>query len=218
MWCIGELTAEYIRRMEEILDLYESKYDLFEPVVCLDEKPVKLRSDSRASIPMQPGRPLKRDYEYVRHGKVNVFCSVEPKAGKHFAKATPNRTAPEFAKMLSDIARRYPKARKIHLVMDNLNTHFEKSLIEHFGERRGKKLWRRFKPHYTPTHGSWLNQAETEIGIFIGHYVGKSRVPDLTTLQAKVRAWNYEANARRIKFNWRFTKAKARKKMGYKNV
>jgi DDE superfamily endonuclease len=218
MWCIGELTKKYILRMEDILDLYDEKYDPKRPVVCLDEKPVVLREDSRPSIPARPGRPLKRDYEYIRHGKVNVFCSVEPKAGKHFAKATPNRSGPQFAMMLSDIARRYPKAKKIHLVMDNLSTHTKKMLIDHFGKERGKRLWRRFKVHYTPTHGSWLNQAETEIGIFIGQYVGKSRVPNLTVLKRKVAAWNEEANAKRILFNWCFTKAKARKTMGYKKV
>jgi DDE superfamily endonuclease len=176
MWCIGNLTEEYIFRMEDILDLYDDKYDPKRPVVCLDEKPVVLREDTRVSMPVRPGSPLKRDYEYIRHGKANAFCSVEPKAGRHFAKATPNRTAPEFAKMLAAIARRYPDAKKIHLVMDNLNTHVEKSLTDHFGKKRGRRLWQRFEVHYTPKHASWLNQAETEIGIFIGQYVGKTRV------------------------------------------
>lgn len=210
MWCIGELTDEYIHRMKDILDLYEEKYDPKRPIVCLDEKPIVIREDSRPSIPVRPGRPLKRDYEYIRHGKVNLFCSVEPKAGKHFAKATPNRTSPQFAMMLADIARRYPQAKKIRLVMDNLSTHTKKALVDHFGKKRGNKLWRRFEPHYTPTHGSWLNQAETEISIFTRHYVGKSRLPDLQTLKRKAKAWNKEANEKRIKFDWRFTKAKAR--------
>jgi hypothetical protein len=210
MWCVGILTDEYIKRMLNILRLYERKYDPEQPVVCLDEKPIKLREDSRESIPLRRGHPLKRDYEYIRHGKVNLFCSVEPKAGKHFCKATPNRTSPQFAMMLADISKKYRRAKKIHLVVDNLSTHSKKALVDHFGKKRGEKLWQRFKLHYTPTHGSWLNQAETEIGIFMGHYVGKTRVPDLDTLKRKARAWNKESNEKRIKFNWRFTTKKAR--------
>lgn len=116
--------------------------------------------------------------------------------------------------ILADISKKYRRAKKIHLVVDNLSTHSKKALVDHFGEDRGEKLWQRFKLHYTPTHGSWLNQAETEIGIgigiFVGHYIGKTRVPDIDTLKKKATAWNKESNEKRIKFNWRFTTKKAR--------
>lgn len=217
MWCVGELTDEYIKRMEDILDLYEEEDDSNRPVVCIDEKLFQLLSDVRPSIPMKPGRILKRDYEYKRESTANIFCAVEPKAGKHFIKTTPNRTGKEFAQFMRELARRYPRAAKIRLVMDNLNTHNEKTLIAHLGPRRGENLWNRFEVHYTPTHGSWLNQAETAIGIFVGQYVGKTRVSTLAGLRKKTRAWNKEANERGVKFEWKFTKKIARKKMGYQN-
>ena len=111
----------------------------------------------------------------------------------------------------------YPYVEKIQLVMDNLNTHNEKTLKSHLGPKRGANLWKKFEVHYTPLHGSWLNQAETAIGIFIGQYVGRSRVPDLPALRRKTKAWNKNANKENIKFEWKFTKKKAREKMGYKN-
>jgi hypothetical protein len=108
---------------------------------------------------MAPGRPARRDYEYARCGTANVFCVVEPKTGRHQTHATKNRTATQFARALKRITR-YPAARTIHLVLDNLNTHREKSLIATFGAQAGHRLWRRFTVHYTPKHGSWLNPAD----------------------------------------------------------
>ena len=201
--------------MESILDLYEREYNPKEPVVCMDEKLIQLLSDVRAPIPMKPGRIFKRDYEYKRGSTANIFCSVEPKVGKHFIKATPNRTGKEFSHFLRDLVRRYPGIKKIHLVMDNLNTHNEKTLIAHQGPKRGRNLWKRFEVHPTPNHASWLNQAETAIGLFAGQYIGRSRVPDLIVLRRKVAAWNKESNEKRIKFELKFTKKNARKKMKY---
>src|SRR5262249_41034002 len=154
-----------VERMEALLDLYERPLDPKEPVICLDERPVQLLDFERFRVPCGPGRIAKQDYEYVRCGTANLFCSVEPKAGRHRIRATPNRKAPAFAEEMRDIVRRYPHARTIHVVLDNLNTHSEKSLVERFGLRRGRRLWNRFTVHYTPKHGSWLNQAEIEIGL-----------------------------------------------------
>ena len=140
MWCVPVLDDEYLRRMENLLDLYEKPLDPDEPVICLDEKPIQLLGESRSPLAMKPGKTLRRDAEYVRQGTANVFCAVEPKAGLHMPKATLGRTGVDFAKMLREVADRYSDARIIHLVVDNLSTHKEKSLIDAFGPERGAGL------------------------------------------------------------------------------
>jgi hypothetical protein len=127
MWCVAKLDEECIRRMADVLAIYEKPLSEEEPVVCIDEKPVVLHQDTRAPLPARPARLARRDYEYKRCGTANVFCGVEPKAGRHFLKPTPNRSAGEFADYLLEMVARYPEARTIHLVMDNLNTHGRKS-------------------------------------------------------------------------------------------
>lgn len=218
MWCVPRLDKEFIERMEDLLELYERPLDPREPVVCLDERPVKLHDDARKGSNVKPGRPVRYDYEYVRRGTANVFCVVEPLAGRHITKPTATRHGSEFAKLLTDIARRYPKAKTIHLVMDNLSTHFLSSLTGHYGDRRGRALWRRFTVHYTPKHGSWLNQAEIEIGVLNRQCLGRRRIPTLEKLRDEVRVWNRGANQRRQRINWRFTRAKARKRFGYSTL
>lgn len=215
MWCIGELTEEYVEKMEDVLAVYEKPYDPKEPVVCLDERPLTLHDEVRATIPARPGRIRKRDGEYVRCGTANAFCGVEPKAGRHFTKVTRNRKGPEFAKIVWRIVRAYPKAKTIHLIMDNLNTHKEKSLQGHFGERIGSKIWGRITVHYTPKHGSWLNQAEIEISVFSRQCLGKDRIPEIGEMRRRVRAWNQRANRAKIKIDWNFTRRDARKKFKY---
>src|ERR1700682_5651833 len=158
MWCIADLDAEYLRKMEDVLAVYEKPYRAAEPVVCLDEKPVSLHADLRAPLPARPGQVAKRDNEYKRCGTANVFCAVEPKAGKHFTFPTPDRSALELARVLNRIISSYPFARTIHLVMDNLNIHCRKTLTDYFGEQEGAYLWNRLSVHYTPKHGSWLNR------------------------------------------------------------
>jgi hypothetical protein len=147
MWCVAELDEEYIRRMEDVLPVYENPPSEREPVVCIDEKPVVLHADVRPSRPLQPGRVLRRDSGYERRGTANAFCGVEPKAGRHFTKATPDRSSPQFADYLLEIAEHYPGADTIHLVMDNLSSHTRKALVERFGEKAGDWLWDRFTVH-----------------------------------------------------------------------
>jgi transposase len=216
MWCVAELNPEYIEKMEDVLATYEKPYTAAEPVVCLDEKPVTLHADLRPPIPAAPGRTAKRDNEYKRCGTANVFCAVEPKAGRHFTLPTPNRSAAEFAQALETVVRSYPGARKIHLVMDNLNIHGRKSLTDYFGEERGGLIWNRLTVHYTPKHGSWLNQAEIEISLFSRQCLGKRRIPTLSILRRESRAWNRQVNRHRVKINWQFTRKRARAKFSYK--
>ena len=200
MWCVAELDEEYIRRMEDVLKLYEEPLSEEEPVVCIDEKPVVLHQDIRAPLPARPGKLARRDYEYKRCGTANVFCGVEPKAGRHLLKPTPRRSAAEFAD---------------YLVLDNLNTHGRKALTQRYGEKLGGLLWDRFTIHYTPKHGSWLNQAEIEVSMLSRQCLGERRIPDLTMLRKEVAAWNRRLNRDKTTIEWNFTRKQARRKLHY---
>src|SRR6266699_633783 len=149
MWCLAQLDDEYITQMEDVLALYEKPYRSAEPVICLDERPVSLHGDVRPSRPARPGHIAKRDNEYKRCGTANIFALVEPKAGRHFTCATPNRSAAQFVQVVQRLVAAYPFARKIHLVMDNLNIHCRKSLTDHLGDQQGRYVWSRLK---VPTH------------------------------------------------------------------
>ncbi len=215
MWCVPELDEDYIAKMEDVLETYERPYNEQEPVLCLDEKPVTLHADIRPTVPAQPGREARRDSEYERRGTANVFCAVEPKAGRHFTFPTPDRSGFEFARVICNLALAYPAAETIHLVMDNLNIHRCKSLKDAFGAEVGGEIWDRFTVHYTPKHGSWLNQAEIEIGIFARQCLGNRRLPDLKTLRRQTRAWNRRINRAGTKINWLFDRKAAQRKFGY---
>jgi hypothetical protein len=216
MWCVAELDEDYIAKMEDVLALYEKPYRSAEPVLCLDEKPVCLHADVRPSRPMRSGHIAKRDNEYKRYGTANIFAVVEPKAGRHFTRATANRSAAQFALVIQDLVTAYPFARKIHLVMDNLNIHCRKSLTDHFGGPLGGYLWSRLKVHYTPKHGSWLNQAEIELSLVSRQCLGTRRIPQLAFLQPEIQSWNARANRDRTRIQWQFTRKAARLKFGYK--
>ena len=216
MWCVAELNAEYMHKMEDVLRTYERPYDAAEPVVCIDEKPVTLHSDVRPPTPASPGKVAHRDNEYRRCGTAHVFCAVEPQAGQHFTQPTARRSALDFARMAAQIAISYPAAKTIHLVLDNLNIHCRKSLVGCYGEECGDYLWKRFSVHYTPKHGSWLNQAEIEISLFSRQCLGQRRIGDLPSLAKEAGAWNRRANRSRVKINWRFDRQKARRKFRYK--
>jgi hypothetical protein len=216
MWCVADLDEDYIAKMEDVLEVYERSYDPQEPVVCLDEKPVTLHADVRPPSPAKPGREARRDNEYKRCGTANVFCAVEPKAGRHFTFPTPDRSGFEFAQVAVTLALEYPEAKTIHLVLDNLNIHRRKALRDAFGAEMATEVWNRFTVHYTPTHGSWLNQAEIEIGIFARQCLGTRRIPSLKILHREARTWNRRMNRDRITINWKFDRKAARRKFGYK--
>ena len=216
MWVVADLDEDYISKMEDVLEVYERPYDSQEPVVCLDEKPITLHADVRPASPAKPGREARRDNEYERCGTANVFCTVEPKVGRHFTFATPDRSGFEFAQVAVHWALAYPTAKTIHRVMDNLNIHSRKSLAAVLGAGMATEVWDHFTIHYTPTHGSWLNQAEIEIGIFTRQCLGKRRIPDLKILRREANAWNRRMNRNRVKIAWKFDRKTARRKFGYK--
>ena len=216
MWCIpGELDDQYIERMERLLDLYAEPEKPEEPLVCLDEKTTLLRDDKRPPRPGKPGSIKKRDYEYKRNGSGNVFMAVAPKLGQRQTFVRQRRTGKDFAEVLREVANAYPGARKIHLVMDNLNTHFKKSLITHLGEEEADSIWSRFELYYTPKHASWLNMAELEISVLSRQAIGKGRIPSVEALEERVRPWTEARNLSSAKIKWGFTSAKAREIFRY---
>lgn len=152
MWCIPTLTPEFIERMEDVLDLYAKPYNPREPVICFDEKSKQLLEDIKHPQQANKGKLRRRDYEYKRRGAVNIFLSVEPYAGYRSAIATKRRTKADFARELRRIIQlpRYQRAKTIHIVLDNLNTHNEQSLEETFGKQKTKKIMRHIRFHYTP--------------------------------------------------------------------
>jgi transposase len=166
-----------------------------------------LRGASRPCRPMGPGRIAREDYEYVRHGTANIYCIVEPKVGRHLTHATRDRKAPRFVRALQRLARRYRKARTIHLIMDNLNLHGRGAVMSVLGAKRGAALWARFTPHYTPKHGSWLNPAEIEASLWSRECHGRDRVDSFEALCDRTRAWTARADRARRKIIWRFTTA-----------
>ena len=213
MWCIGRLTEEYRQRMYDLLDLYARPLRSGEPVICLDEKSKQLLKEPCTPLPIRPGTPVRQDYEYVRGGTCNLFVAVEPKGGRRTVLVTDRRAKPDFVAFVQYLLNTvYAKARRVHLVMDNLNTHFRKCFEEVLGVKAAKALLRRVIFHYTPKHASWLNMAEIEIGILDRQCLDR-RLPDRATLAAEVDAWQQRRNADQCGIVWSFTRQDADMKM-----
>lgn len=214
MWCIGTLTEEYRRRMYALLELYARPMARAEPVICIDEKSLQLIGHSRAPLPMSTHSPAKVDYEYVRHGTTNLFVAVEPKAGRRIVSVTEHRGKADFVAFIGELlSTAYAKARRIHLVLDNLNIHFKKCFDDVLGKRAASKLLRRVQFHYTPKHASWLNMAEIEIGILSRQCLDR-RVASRQLLQSEVDAWQQARNAQHTTIEWKFTRQDADQKLG----
>jgi hypothetical protein len=214
MWCIGALTEEYRERMYDLLDLYARPFKSSEPVVCLDEKSKQLLRDTRQPLPVKPGALAKHDYEYARAGTCNLFVAVEPKGGRRTVTITDHRAKTDFVSFVQHLLNRvYARARRIHLVVDNLNTHFRQCFEEVLGIREARTLLRRVEFHYTPKHASWLNMAEIEIGILDRQCLDR-RLPDRATISAAVAAWQSRRNSENRCIEWSFTRQDADRKMG----
>jgi hypothetical protein len=199
--------------MEDGLDLYEEAYDPRYPTVCLDEKPVVLHEQARPVLPLAPGRPERRDYEYVRRGTANLFVVVEPLAGWRRVTPTQQRTTVDYAQQLRSLSDEiYPEAQYIRLVQDNLNTHTLASLYAVYPPAEARRIASRFEVHYTPKHGSWLNMAEIEISVFARGCLSRP-VADFETLGRRVKTLQTERNAARCTIHWQFTSQQARTKL-----
>ncbi len=198
--------------MEMVLDVYKRPYDARYPVVCMDESPKQLISETKTPIPASPGQLYRSDYEYKRCGICNIFMSCEPLAGKRMVKITERKTRRDWAQFLKELAELYKNAEKIILVMDNLSTHTPGSFYETFRPEKAKALWERFEFVYTPKHGSWLNMAEIELNVLIGQCLGR-RIDNIEEVEREVSAWQKHRNNKNSKVNWQFSEEDARIKL-----
>jgi hypothetical protein len=199
--------------MEDILALYSQPYDSQEPLVCMDETSKQLVGESRRAIPTRPGKLLRYDYEYKRHGTCNVFMVCEPLGGKRWVRVTKQRTKVDWAHLIKDLVdRQYPKATRIKVVMDNLNTHSPASLYEAFEPAEAQRLLRRLDFHYTPKHGSWLNIAEIELSVLQRQCLNR-RIATAPQMTHEVSAWEQHRNTHATRINWQFTTDDARIKL-----
>jgi hypothetical protein len=214
MWCIGVLTEDYRQRMYALLELYARPLSKAEPVICIDEKSLQLIAHSRAALPMTAAHgTTKHDYEYVRNGTTNLFVAVEPKGGQRIVEVTEQRGKIDFVAFVGDLlTHAYAKARHVHLVLDNLNTHFKKSFDDVLGKRAAAKLLRRVHFHYTPKHASWLNMAYIEFRTLSRQCLDR-RIPSRQLLQSEVNAWQEARNDQERTIDWKFTRQDADQKL-----
>jgi len=204
--------------MYGLLALYAKPLRCDEPVICIDEKSLQLIGHSRQPLLMVPGAPAKHDYEYVRKGTTNLFVAVEPKAGHRVVSVTDHRGKTDFVGFVQGLlTETYATARRVHLVLDNLNTHFRKCFEDVLGKRAASALLGRVRFHYTPKHASWLNMAEIEIGILSRQCLDR-RLPTPNLLQREVDAWQIDRNAKRRTIQWKFTRQDADRKLGHRYV
>ena len=210
-WCIPpKQNAEFVCKMEDVLEVYKRPYDPKRPVVCLDETSKQLIGEAATPVPGAPGQVAHYDYEYVRNGVANIFMICEPLARQREVEVTDRRTKKDYAMCLRKIAdEMYPDAEVIVLVQDNLNTHSPASLYEAFAPVEVRRLMNRFEVHYTPKHGSWLDMAEIELGI-LGRQCLARPINNMDDLRREVVAWKKARNAEGTKVNWQFTTADAR--------
>jgi hypothetical protein len=213
MWCIEKIDEEYERRMMDVLEVYERPYDPKKPVICLDEKSVQLLGEGRPFIPGKPGQVKRTDYEYERHGTVNLFVMVEPKGKRHRVTVTKRRTKADFAKEMDRIVMgMYRAADTVVLVTDNLNIHSPKTILDALGEKRGQAIVEKIEWHYTPKHASWLDMAEIAIHALSTQCLNQ-KIPTFQKMQKHTAAWTKDRNKKAVGIHWQFTREKARKKM-----
>jgi len=199
--------------MEDVLAVYKRPRDPECPLVCLDETSKQLVAETRVPVPMKPGRPARFDYEYERNGVANLFMAFAPLEGWRHVEVTDRHAAVDYAHVLKDLADvHFAKAKTIVLVQDNLSTHSKASLYEAFPAAEARRLVERFEWHYTPKHGSWLDLAESELGVLSSQCLDR-RIPDKQALTDEVAAWNDDRNAHHTKADWQFTTDDARIKL-----
>jgi len=214
MWCIPKVNAEFVARMEDVLDLYAEAPDPLRPVVCFDETPRQLIGEERVPIRAEPGKPARVDYEYVRNGTANVFMFVDVNRPWRHAKVTDQRTCIDFAECMRDLVdEHYPEAEKIRVVLDNLSAHSAAALYQAFEPAEARRILSRLEFHFTPKHASWLNMVEIEIGVMVKQCLDR-RIADKATLISEIAAWERRRNAVKARINWMFTVDRARQKMG----
>ena len=189
-WVIPpDANSGFVAAMEDVLETYQKPRDPDRPLVCLDETSKQLIVETRAPIPARPGRAVRHDYEYERNGVTNIFMMFAPLEGWRQVKVTNRHAAADYAQVLKELSDvHFPDAQQIRLVQDNLSTHTPASLYAAFPAAEARRLTKRFEWHYTPKHGSWLDMAESELGVLSSQCLSR-RIADKQTLQREVAAW-----------------------------
>jgi transposase len=214
MWCIPQVDAEYVARMEDVLDLYAEEPDPKRPIVCFDESPTQLIGEVRTPIPAQPGQLERYDCEYKRNGTANLFVFLDVHRPWRKVKVTESRAAVDFAACMRELVNlHFPTAERIRVVLDNLSTHSAGSLYRAFPACEARRILRRLEFHYVPKHASWLNMVEIEIGVLRSQCLDR-RIATYQQLVSETAAWERQRNASRARIKWMFTTHKARAKMG----
>jgi hypothetical protein len=219
MWCIPKASAEYVACMEDVLDLYEQPYDPLHPQVCYDEWRRALIAESRTSLPAEPGKRKRIDYEYQRNGVAYLHMVFEPLVGKRHIRVTGQHTMKDFAYcMLWLVDEVYPLAEIIRVVLDNLATHKPAALYETLPPEEARRILRKLEFHSTPKHASWLNMAEIELSVF-GRTM-KTYIPDEQLFRSEAQALADERNRSNAKVDWQFrsTDARIRLKQLYPSI
>jgi transposase len=213
MWCIAKVDAEYVARMEDVLDLYAEAPDPDRPVICFDESPTQLIGEVRAPIPAKPGRLERYDYEYRRNGTANLFVFLDAHRSWRTVKVTDRRAAEDFAQCMRDLVDvHFPRAPTIRVVLDNLSTHSAAALYQAFPPQEARRILRRLEFHHTPKHASWLNMVEIEIGVLRAQCLDR-RIDSRDRLVSEIEAWERRRNASGERINWMFSTEQARAKM-----
>jgi hypothetical protein len=213
-WCIPpKANAEFVCQMETVLALYSRPYDGQYPVVCMDELNKQLVSETRQPLPARPGKPARYDFEYRRAGVANAFILFEPLGNRRTLTIQAQRTHREWALFMKDLVDvHYPSAKRITLVLDNLNIHTGASLYKVFAPAEARRILDKLDLHYTPKHGSWLNMAEIELSVFSRQCLNR-RIADSAQFQDTATVWSNARNNRKATVVWQFTAADARIKL-----
>jgi hypothetical protein len=213
-WCIPpEANAEFVYHMEDILDVYKRPADAKRPLICFDESPEQLVSETRQALPGVPGGPERYDYEYQREGVANLFMFFAPGENWRFVKVTDRRTKADWAQCMRELVDvHFPEAEVITVVQDQLNTHSPAALYQVFQPSEAKRILDRLEFHWTPKHGSWLNMAEIELSVLNRQCLDRF-IPNKAMLIQEVAAWAARRNAKGATVDWRFTTDKARIKL-----
>jgi DDE superfamily endonuclease len=196
-----------------VLATYALPYDPEIPVICMDEASKQLIGEVSQPLPTRPGQAKCVDYEYTRQGVCSEFILCEPLAGWRHVKVTDRRTKKDWAECIRDLVDvHYPKAGKIRLVLDNLNTHTGASLYEAFPAAEARRILEKLEFHYTPKHASWLNMAEIEISVMNRQCLDR-RIDNIAEIRREVAAWEKSRNGKKARIHWTFTITAARRKL-----
>lgn len=217
MWCIPpQQNAAFVCQMEQVLEVYKRPYDSRHPVVCMDEQPKQLIAETRRPLAVEPGKPERVDYEYVREGVCVVWMFVEPLGGWRNVSVTPTKKSVDWAEQVRRLVDhpRYEEAKKITLVCDNLNTHNLASLYAAFEPAEAMRLARKLELVHTPKHGSWLNVAESELSVLSRQCLDR-RIAKLAVVKQQSQYWGEDRNHRQTGVDWQFTTEQARTKLKY---